>query len=581
VLDAELANQIAAGEVVENPASVVKELVENALDAEASRITVVVEGAGIDRLQIVDDGVGMTNEDAVLALERHATSKIGAAEDLSRIVTLGFRGEALPSIASVSRLVLRTKPLGALKGTKVECIPGEPLASGPAGCPEGTSVEVRDLFFNTPARRKFLKSPSAETARITEQFNRLALSRPGVGFTLSRGGRTTRAYLPRGRLFERVQEVVGSGVELREASGDVGSVHVESWVTGPERSRVGARGLHLLVNGRLVRDPGLLRAVWVGYDGTLDHGHYPLGLVSVTLDPKLLDVNVHPQKAEVRFIDRGAVHSTVIRVVGSVVRRGFVVPEGTGSRHAGEGAPPSYPTGGVSEPLLRPLGGGSQSGPFGGGYSGGGLPPSEPIRARPSALVGVPFASLRYLGSAGRAWLVCEGPDGLVIIDQHAAHERITFERLREGMRKEGGSPAQRLLVPEQAEVSPTELEELDRRGEELRAMGFEVEPFSTTAVTITAVPAPLVDADPRRLLDEVLGEISGLRAPLADSMDALLARLACHGSIRAGTRIAREEVAALLEGLDEAELGGHCPHGRPVTVEVPWLEVERRLGRR
>lgn len=599
VLDAAMANQIAAGEVIENPASVVKELIENSLDAGAGRVTVMLDGHATDVMRVVDDGEGMSAADAALALERHATSKIRSPEDLTNITTLGFRGEALPSIASVSKLSLSTKLRGEVAGTTIVSVPGEPLEVKPAGTPEGTRIEVRDLFFNTPARRKFLKSSAAETARITEQVVRQALSRPGAAFSLVRNGKQTRSFLPRSELGERVQEVIGAKVALRHASGQLGPVAVDAWVTGPDRSRVGARGLHLLVNGRLVRDPGLLRAIWVGYDGTLDQGHYPLGVVAVTLDPHRLDVNVHPQKAEVRFVDRGAVQAAVIRVVGTAVKA-HVHPAQAGPASSPPldlKLPPQAPEEGKLPFPAWPRAQASGAGPPGPGapvippHPGGGslqTPPHPLVPAGPPAAglaapagpAGVSYASLRYLGSAGHAWLVCEGPDGLVVIDQHAAHERITFERLRASY-NENKPKAQKLLVPEQVEVSAAELDELTERGDELRAIGFEVEPFSTTSVTITAVPAPLSRADPRRLLDEVLGELSGLRAPLADSMDKLLARLACHGSVRGGSRLSREEVEALLQAMDEAEHGGHCPHGRPVSLHLSWAEVERRLGRR
>jgi DNA mismatch repair protein MutL len=580
VLDAEMANQIAAGEVIENPASVVKELVENSLDAGARKVTVVTEGASTDLIRIIDDGEGMGEADAVLALERHATSKIRAPEDLTAIATLGFRGEALPSIASVSRLTLVTKPRGAVAGTQVVAVPGEPLARTPIGAPEGTRVEVRDLFFNTPARRKFLKSQSTETARITELVARLALCRPAVAFTLVRNGKPQRSYLTRASLAERVREVVGADVELRDGAGGVGPVSVEAWLSGPEGSRVGSRALHLLVNGRLVRDQGLARAIWYAYDGTLDQGNYPAGVVSITIDPGLIDVNVHPQKAEVRFVDRGMVHGAVARVVGSLIqdRASYLKASSPAAPHATTPATtplfehtPWLPTPAAGAAPPPAIGRDDRPTPLPAAW----LPPAAPAAAQPAH-----FGALRFLGPAGSAWLVCEGPEGLVIIDQHAAHERITFERLRDAYRTQQPA-AQQLLVAEQVEVSPRELDQLAENGDQLRAIGFEVEPFSTTAVTIAAVPAPLGRADPRRLLDEVLAELSELQAPLGAAIDRLLARLACHGSVRAGTRLAREEVEALLRDLDAAKLGGHCPHGRPVSLNLSWAEIERRLGRR
>jgi DNA mismatch repair protein MutL len=598
ILDPAMANQIAAGEVVENPASVVKELLENSLDAEARRVTVTVDGSGSEFIRIADDGVGMSADDALLAVERHATSKVRHPEDLTAISTLGFRGEALPSIVSVSRCLLVTKPRGAVAGTELWAEPGQSVQTKPTGAPAGTRIEVRDLFFNTPARKKFLKSTAAENARITDVFTRLALTRPDVDFTLIRNNKEQRHYLRQSSLEERVREVIGAKVSLREGEAQVGAISAAAWLSGPEDSRTGARGLHLMVNGRLVRDPGLLRAIWFAYQGTLEQGHYPLGVVSLTMPPDGLDVNVHPQKAEVRFVDRGAVHGVVSRVVAALLqqRMHYLGSSDEGSQGGARGAPSPWSPPGVRQQSFSG-GGGGQS-----WRESVAVPPaaqpnlmgSPPVLGAPPAARAEPpsdgeapvgarrggYGSLRYLGSAGVAWLVCEGPEGLVVVDQHAAHERITFERLRRGYR-ERRPEAQQLLVPEQAEVSPREMELLSAQGEELSALGFDVAPFGETAVKISAVPAVLSRADPRRLLDEVLAELVALQTPLSGAMDRLLARLACHGSVRAGTRLAPEEVATLLQDLDKAELGGHCPHGRPVAVPVSWVEIERRLGRR
>lgn len=583
VLDAEMANQIAAGEVIENPASVVKELVENALDAGAGKITVSTEGSSTDCIRVIDDGEGMSPDDAMLALERHATSKVSHPEDLTTIDTLGFRGEALPSIASVSRVKLTTKEHGEVAGTQIVAIPGEELEVKPSGTPEGTRIEVRDLFFNTPARKKFLKSQSTETARITELVTRLALCKPDVAFTLVRNGKQLRSYLQRSTLSERVQEVVGNKVSLRAGSGGIGKIQVEAWLTLPESSRVGARGLHMLVNGRLIKDQALMRAIWYAYQGTLEQGHYPVGVVAVTMAPELLDVNVHPQKNEVRFADRGAVHGAVSRVVGTLLQdRPHYLGDAANASSTGSsvgGEVPLFPTS-TSWPSTQDATTNFDSHSYAHGSSGvpsGGF--SAPSSFSPGGETTGSYEGLRYLSSAGAAWLVCEGPEGLVIIDQHAAHERITFERLQESY-SANKPKVQQLLVQEQVEVSPQEQDLLAENAVHLRAIGFEIEPFSTTSVSIAAVPASLSRADPRRLLDEVVTELAALQAPLSGAMDRLLARLACHGSVRGGTRLAREEVEALLADLDAAKLGGHCPHGRPVSLNLSWYEIERRLGR-
>lgn len=588
-----MANQIAAGEVIENPASVVKELVENSIDADARKITVLTEGASSDLIRVIDDGIGMSADDALRSLERHATSKIQVPDDLNNIATLGFRGEALPSIASVSRMTLVTKERGAVAGTEVVAIPDESLKQKPIGSPEGTKIEVRDLFFNTPARRKFLKAQSTETARITELVTRLALCKPEVAFSLLRNGKQTRSFLARESLAERVREVVGQKFELREGDGELGPVQVTAWLTGPEQARVGARALHIMVNGRLVRDQGLMRAIWYAYDNTLDQGHYPIGVVALQIDPKYLDVNVHPQKTEVRFQDRGAVHGAVSRVIGTLVqkRASYLHQQGDAATQkppettlfpATPWSPPAVPHSSWPQAASQSGAPHLESAPAPHTAPPVGFDPAttpQPM-ASPGNQSGIAhFSNLRFLASAGHAWLVCEGPEGLVIIDQHAAHERVTFEKLRDSYRANKPS-AQQLLVPEQVEVSARELDLLEQNREQLQAIGFDVEPFSTTTVTISSVPAPLSRADPRRLLDEVLAELSAMQTPLGGAMDRVLARLACHGSIRGGSRIAREEVEALLQELDATHLGGHCPHGRPVSLHLGWGEIERRLGR-
>lgn len=579
-LSDDLANQIAAGEVVERPSSIVKELVENALDADATRITVELERGGSALVRVTDDGVGMSSADALLALERHATSKIKSADDLFRLGTLGFRGEALPSIASVSRLLLRTRAREATEGCEVEAAGGRPVVR-PAGGASGTSVEVRDLFFNVPARRKFLKATATESAHAGDVILGAALSRPDVTFTLTRDGRTAREYLRVASRAERARAVHG-GDSLAHVLGEAGPLRIEAMLAAPERARSGASGLSLVVNGRPVRDRALARAVANAYGSVLEAGRYPAGVVWLDLPSELVDVNVHPQKAEVRFMDARGVFGAVTRELHGSLARAFGLPE-LGANPFARPAPP--PERGAIAPPLPPPWERKQAplvptenlfrpaAPLAG-------PPLEPATAaEPSPFPGRGlYAALRFVGQVQGTFLVCEGPDGLYILDQHAAAERVTFDRLRRAHAARAVA-MQRLLVPEIVDLAPSEVALLEssdvaRFGVELRAVG-------ESSVAVHAVPALLTRAEPARVARDLASELSRVGGrPLSGAVDLVLATMACHGSIRAGDAVSREEAEALLAALDEVDFAGHCPHGRPVVMRVAYSELMRHVGR-
>ena len=591
VLPPDLASQIAAGEVVERPASAVKELVENSIDAGASRCDVEIEGGGITRIAISDDGPGMTAEDAQLCVERHATSKLQAVDDLGRVTSFGFRGEALPSIASVSRFSLRSRSSGEDEGVELVIEGGGAPSVRPVGMPVGTVVVARDLFYNVPARRKFLRSSGTESGHVTDVVESAALGRHDVTFTLTRDGRRVREWLRATDRGERVRAAMANE-ELAPCLGERGPLRVEAYLSRPERARAGAGGLKLLVNGRPVRDRALVYAVAQSYGSVLERGRYPRGVVYLDLPPELVDVNVHPQKAEVRFADPRAVGDALYRVLSVALAGAFSLPAPPKSQWAGHRAsgapsvsasapsdqapaPPSAapavsprPAPVVSTPFARPVESPVHE-----------VRDSSPSRVEPRT--DVRWSTLKFVAQIRQTYLLCEGEDGLYVLDQHAAAERVTFDRLRReySARK---VPSQALLFPMTLDASPGEIQTLEEHSDEFAKVGFDVRVRGTDAVSVHTVPKLLQRASPERLVRDLLTEVArtGGRA-FSDAVDLALATMACHGSIRAGETLSPKEAAALLESLDQADFAGHCPHGRPVVTFTSWAELERQVGRR
>jgi DNA mismatch repair protein MutL len=591
-LPGDLANQIAAGEVVERPASVVKELVENALDAGATRVKVDLEQGGMAFARVSDDGTGMDAQDAVLAFERHATSKIADKDDLFRLSTFGFRGEALPSIASVARLRLITRERGSPEGTEVTVEGGSAAHARPTGAAEGTSVEVRDLFFNVPARRKFLKAVGTEAAHVTEALVLAALARPDVSFFLVRDGRAVREWLRVATRGERAAQAI-DGEQLELCLGERGPMRLEAHLSPPQRARAGAVALHLLVNGRPVRDRQLARAVAQAYGSVLEPGRYPVGVVYVDLPSEQVDVNVHPQKAEVRFADARALFDAVTRELHRALAHAFSLPS-LGASRAWSTPPRGAPSPAAvadprpppdSEPLSDPW----RLAPIDEPFSPRSvaerktMPSPSPVAdlADSGLFRGVGFyASLEFLAQVRTTFLVCGGSDGLYILDQHAAAERVTFHRLRSAFASHSIA-TQRLLIPEVVELLPTEIATLEERASDIAALGIELRAVGSNAVAVHAVPMLLVRAAPERIVRDAVAELGrASRRPFGDAADLVLATMACHGSVRAGEALSRAEVVALLRALDDVDFGGHCPHGRPVVTRIDYDELERRVGR-
>ena len=587
-LDSELVNQIAAGEVVERPASIVKELVENALDAGATRVRVDIEQGGLGLVRVSDDGEGMSREDALLSLERHATSKITAFDDLSRLATFGFRGEALPSIASVSELVLITRRKEDEEATEI--VRGDARTASRA---PGTTVEVRELFTNVPARRKFLKAGPTEAAHVGEAVLHAALARPDVTFVLSRDGKIAREHLRSPTRRDRALAALGEP-RLVACRGERGPVRIEAHLGPPERARAGAGALHLIVNGRPVRDRPLARAVAQAYGSVLEGGRFPIGVVYIDLPPELVDVNVHPQKAEVRFEDGRALFDAITREIFAGLAKVFAIPAlGPSSR---PWLPPpssrnyAMPIGGdfqvaepsttrsfVAEDLAALASFTPQPAPR--------VANGEASEAEPSSTLFSTrgfYEGLRFVAQVRGTFLICEGQDALYVVDQHAADERRNFDKLRRSFETRAVA-VQKLLVPEVVELQPSEAAALAEHEDVALRLGVEIRSAGPSAIAVHGVPALLARARPERLVRDLLAELSRgseLARPYSGAVDLVLATMACHGSIRAGDALSAEQAQALVASLDGVDFSGHCPHGRPVLLRIPFSELERRVGR-
>lgn len=583
VLPDDLANKIAAGEVVERPASVVKELCENALDAEASRIDVAIEGGGITGCSVSDDGTGMPQDDLLLSVLRHATSKITSADDLMTLGSFGFRGEALSSIASVSRFSIASRQRSSDEGFAVLVDETGTAALEPRGMPPGTRVDVRDLFYNVPARRKFLRALATESAHVTEVIDGIALGRPDVTVTLERDGRRVREHLRMPSREERVRSIF-VGWELARCAARTGPLDVEAYLCRPEKARLGATGLWMFVNGRPVKDRALSRAVAHAYGSVLEGGRYPVGVVYLDLPPELVDVNVHPQKSEVRLADPRAVQDAVHRVVQNGLGAAFTNQMGLGAVVHQSELP-------ITKERERP----PSDTETGAVWSGSGtldLPPAIPALPYPTRGDAPPTAldaadpqavprTLKFIAQVRGTFLLCEAEDALIVLDQHAAAERVTFDRLRRAFRDKRVA-MQTLLVPEVLDVRSSDVEIVTSAGDVITSMGLDLREAGPSRIAVHAVPQILARKDPRDLALSILAELarSGGR-DYSQAIDLSLATMACHGSIRAGDRVGPDEANELLQRLKEVEFAGHCPHGRPILMRLPFRELEHRVGRR
>ena len=600
-----LINQIAAGEVIERPASVVKELVENAIDAGACRIEIATAAGGKALIRVIDDGQGMDAEDLTLAIRRHCTSKID--QRLDDICTLGFRGEALPSIGSVARLTIRSRPKDTPHANEISLAGGIPAELRPAAANHGTTVEVRDLFFATPARLKFLKSDRAETAAITETVRRIAIAFPSVRFTLSGPDRSTLDLPATGEdRLARIAQVLGeefaaNTIELDAAREDVG---LAGHIGLPTWNKANSLSQYAFVNGRPVQDKQILSAIRAAYSDTLPRGRYPVAVLWITLDPALVDVNVHPAKSDVRFRDPGLVRGLIVGAIRQALISGgdraspsasaglaqaFRAPDF--STMASQARPSHVQFSGNLPPRdwdpvaspSRPLNG------FGGGFAESSQPEISQA-ATPSARMehtdADPSIIEHPLGAARTQihenYIVAQTRDGLVIVDQHAAHERLVFERFKTALRS-GKVASQILLLPEIVDLPEDDCDRLAERAEDLAGLGLVLERFGPGAIAVRETPAMLGDTDVAGLVRDLADEIAewDSSSALRDRLEAVASTMACHGSVRSGRRLVPEEMNALLREMERTPGSGQCNHGRPTYIELKLGDIEKLFSRR
>ncbi len=628
ILPESLANQIAAGEVVQRPASVLKELVENSIDAGAGRVEIDLESGGAARVQVVDDGHGMSEDDALLCLERHATSKIATDWDLGRIATLGFRGEALPSIAAVSKMTITTRRPEDALGTEVRIEGGKLLRVTEMGAAPGARVEVRSLFYNVPARRKFLKRKETELARCLEVANQAAMANPNVSFVLRHGKRTLLDLDASGGLQARAAQLVGEAasshlLKIPRAASE--NMTFSGWAGAPGLNRSTRDAQYLFVNGRPIRDRLFVHAAYAAYRSFLPVKRHPVFILFLDMPPEDVDVNVHPAKQEVRFRFASGVYDLVRDSVAAVLgarperaRRDFAhqgVSRAAPGAAAEEGAAPagSFPAR-TSAPAL--LGGGGYYGDFGAAGDSGASAEEVPLESsapaadavvaesNPPAPVGSPsdsaassplertlepphpadpvvLSECRYLGQWEECFLLFASPQGLVLVDQHAAHERVLYNRFRDQFR-EGRVDSQACLVPEEIRLRPEEALSIEAHRDDLLRSGFELECAGPGEYRIRAVPALLADRDPAGAVRQIAEGLADIERPVsfADLIDGIIARMSCKGAVKAAQPMRPEQAAALVEELEKTPGRWTCPHGRPVMLVMGAGPVRRRFLR-
>ncbi len=597
ILSDDVSNRIAAGEVVERPASIVKELVENSLDAGAGQISVIIERAGRKLISVTDNGRGMDADDALLCLEPHATSKISSITDMDEISTMGFRGEALPSIASVSRLKLQTRPENSIEGTEVLIEGGRMVSAVPAGCAKGTSVAVRDLFFNTPARRKFLRSDSTEERHIVETMTMLALSRADVGFDLTIDGRVVVSVGPDGGLPARIQALLGKKTLANFIPADYerSGISIAGFIAKHGFTKKSRREQRVFVNSRPVEAPAIYRGLANGYESLVMRGEFPPVVLFIEMAADRVDVNVHPAKREVRFKEDALVGRIVSEAVMGALKSASS-PTASVSNTLSMGAiiggaavdyappvktQPSFaglaPTDGVALPEIHP------EIPLDDLEPEGGSDPTDLADTREATPLPTEERSsprLRVLAFLDDTYILAESEDGLVVIDQHAAHERVLFERLM-AAGASANVPVQRLLIPAAVDVSRSEILFVERNSGLFRELGFEMEAFGKNTLILRSIPAALNETDATKLLMGVLDGLMEDGAPPKNLDRAAIARTACSMAVKANDQLTMEEAEALLREMGNCRLPYSCPHGRPTMISISRSELEKRFGRR
>jgi DNA mismatch repair protein MutL len=595
-----ISNKIAAGEVVERPASVAKELLENALDAGGRRINIDIEKGGRQLIRVSDDGCGMGRDDALLCLERYATSKIRDDRDLFAISTLGFRGEAIPSIAAVSRFSLVTRDASSPVGVEISVNGGKIDQVRETGAPPGTMLSVQQLFFNTPARRKFLKTISTEMGHIADTVASMALAWPQVHFHLRHNAKTVKRWPSVADPFDRIVDVLGKDLrtDLNRIELSTPAADLHGWLASPLAARSTSRGIYVFVNGRRIRDRVIQHALLSGYAGRLMKGQFPVAVLFLEVPFDQVDVNVHPTKHEVRFAHQKAIHGAVAQAVARLLResertrRQDINPQAGGRGLVAEPeafypTPPYGPTRADSETIFRPRGTALDEKPqavF--------TPPAEPTDKKaaaasrsahqPDLWARRPFGDLKIIGQLHHTYILCESEDGLVLIDQHAAHERVLYEQLQAQQSQKDRPQAQKLLLPETIELSFEEAALLEKLVGELASLGLEIEPFGGTTFAVKAVPALLDGREAAPLVHEIVEKMAALdfQSNVAGLLDSCLKLMACHGSIRAHQRLSEPEMRKLLEQMDACANSSNCPHGRPTWIKWGQRSLEKAFNR-
>jgi DNA mismatch repair protein MutL len=597
LLSETVASQVAAGEVVERPASVVKELVENAIDAQATRVEVLIRRGGISTIRVVDNGIGMDRDDALLCLERHATSKIRTGADLAAIHTLGFRGEALPSIASVSRFRLTTREPGALAGTEVIVTGGKIESVRDGGDAPGTQIEARSLFFNLPARRKFLRTENTESSHVEHQLHLQAIGHPQVGFVFVNDERVVYQLPPAAHLRDRIRDLCGAALaaELLEVPDfDDGALSIRGFVGKAGVSRSSRAQQLVFLNGRAIENSTLNFALREGYHTALMKGQHPVTFLFIEMDPAAVDVNVHPAKREVRFRDPAQIREAVVEAT----RRALESDRGQWSRtfHAAAATPaPTIPEPEVRNPapaetlpLIPPREQVALRRDWAELPTTPSAPPAPaapPLDLRPTPVV-VPSADrsrdFRILGVLGKLYVLRENESGLVLVDQHAAHERILFEDMRRRMESQG-VPSQRLLIPLTLQVSPRDADWLANNLPMLQRAGIALEPFGTATFKIDSLPTFLRGSEPAQLVREIIDELRETSAQTSKLRlgEDMIAKTVCRHAVKANDYLREPELVRLIQDLLACDLPYCCPHGRPTMIQMSYAELEKKFGRK
>ncbi|MBW2602791.1 MAG: DNA mismatch repair endonuclease MutL [Deltaproteobacteria bacterium] len=586
-----LSNKIAAGEVVERPASIVKELIENALDANSSRIMIEVKKGGRSLIRVSDNGAGMSSDDAILSLERYATSKIYTDEDLFAINTLGFRGEALPSIAAVSKFCLVTKDEISPSGTEIIVHGGTIKKVSEVGAPQGTMVTAEGLFFNMPARRKFLKTVTTEMGHLVDAITKIALGRPDVQLRLTHNEKLVKNWPATGDRVDRIIDVLGIDVkdDLCKMEFSADDLSITGWISSARNTRRTSRGIYLYVNGRVVRDRIIQHALFQGYSGRLVKGQFPLAVLFIHVPYDQVDVNVHPAKHEVRFAHQKKVHEAIRKAVAEALQHADQSGWNASKIRVNR---PSVEPPGVFEPMAdfeifekqkkdlpsREMGATAS------------FPPTFPLKQDLSSArttVQTPlwekkrFGDLRVIGQFRDMYILCESGDGLILIDQHAAHERILFEQLKNRF-QDAGKMSQKLLIPETIDLGYREAKILERLIPNLFDFGLEIAPFGGDTFVVKTVPLLLKNKEIKPLVIEMVEKTAqiGFSPGMEAVIDRCLELMACHGAVRANQKLSDKEIRELLDQLDTCDQPSNCPHGRPTWIRWSFKDLEKLFKR-